>query len=119
MAKAIGKLIRFLGVALVVAAQPGDATGHPGKTIQYMLADGRACIFFTLNGVGEADPVAPSQPWFALPKSSSNFAELNAMLLSAKLAGRNVSIQTDGTVSCGYAAATMVQLDERSDWPAF
>lgn len=111
MAKTIGKLIRFMGIAVALGAQPSYATSHPGKTIQYMLADGRACIFFTLNGVSEADPVASSQPWFALPKSASNFAELNAMLLSAKLASRNVSIQTDGTTSCGFATATMVQLD--------
>jgi hypothetical protein len=107
----IGKLIRFAGIAAMLGSQPSYAASHSGKTIQFLQVDTRACAFFTLDGVSVADSSVSSQPWFALPKSSSNFAEMYAMLLSAKLAARPLSITTDGTSSCGYATVTFVTLD--------
>ncbi len=89
---------------------PCYAADH-NSTIQSFQIDSRSCVFFTMNGVGVADAAVSSSAWFALPKSSSNFAELYAMLLSAKLANRQIAVQTDGTASCGYATLVFVQMN--------
>jgi hypothetical protein len=100
------------GVAVLFAAQSASAANFANKAIIDLLMDvnSRPCLFFTLDGVTVADPVVPWNPWFAVPKSASNFAEINAMLLSAKLAGRPISVETDGTTSCGIATVSWVNL---------
>jgi hypothetical protein len=111
MSKTIVKLIGFVGISTVLGSQVSYAATHTSKTIHSLQVDTRACAFFTLDGVSVADSTVSSAVWFALPKSASNFAEMNAMLLSAKLSARPVSVSTDGTSSCGYATVTVIWLD--------
>ena len=72
------------------------------------MYDGADCIYFTLGGVSEADPVKPGDPWFAIPRSQYGAKDAYAMLLSAKLSGQVVNVATRGTLSCGYATAGSV-----------
>lgn len=109
-----GKAFTLLSLTVVVLL-PGSAvaSGFGNKAIVDFLMDvnSRPCVFFTLDGVAVADSVVPGSPWFAIPKSASNFAEVNAMLMSAKLAGRPISVVTDGTTSCGLATVSVVNLN--------
>ncbi len=72
--------------------------------------DSRPCVFFTLQGVTEAVAAVPGSPWFVLPKIHSQFKETFALLLSAKLTGKQVHIATTGVVhACGHAEVVSVQ----------
>lgn len=95
----------FWSVAVaLVASKSIYAHDHYDKTISLLAMDARPCTFFTLNGVAEADSTLPaSGPWFALPKTNANYRELNAMLLSAKLSCKAITVKTNGTLSCGHA----------------
>jgi hypothetical protein len=89
------------------------ATFHEGKQVNIVMSpDTRPCAFFSLQGVAVADPVVPSTPWFAIPKSDPGFAEKFAVLMSAKLAGKLVNVATDGTASpaCGHATVLYMQI---------
>lgn len=70
--------------------------------------DGADCIYFTLEGVAEADPAKPGDPWFAIPRTQYGAKDAYAMLLAAKLTGKTVFVSTRGTLSCGYAAVSQV-----------
>ena len=59
------------------------------------------CVFFTLNGVSEADPVVPGSPWFAMPRTQTGFNEVYAALLAAKISGTTVTISTTGSPAGG------------------
>lgn len=50
--------------------------------------------FFQLVGVAQADPVVPTNPWFALSTSSPMFQQISAMLLTAKATQGRVDIIT-------------------------
>lgn len=71
-------------------------------------AIGADCIYFTLIGVNEADPVMPGNPWFAMARTQYGAKDTYAMLLSAKLTGQLVSVVTTNTVVCGYAGVNLV-----------
>ena len=72
------------------------------------------CLWFTLSGVPQADPILPNNPWFAIPRTQNGFGELYAMLLSAKLSGSTVWVSTTGAAAggaCGgYAGVSWVVL---------
>jgi hypothetical protein len=68
------------------------------------------CFYFILDGVAEADPVVPGNPWFAIPRSQFGSKDAYAMLLGAKLSGQPVTVNTDGTLSCGRATAYAVTM---------
>jgi hypothetical protein len=70
--------------------------------------DGADCIYFTLEGVAQADPVDPGVPWFAFPRTQHGAKDAYAMLLAAKLTSKTVFVSTHGTLSCGYAAVSQV-----------
>jgi hypothetical protein len=72
--------------------------------------DGADCIYFTLEGVAEADPVKPGDPTFAIPRSQFGSKDAYAMLLSAKLTGQSVRVLTRGTLACSYAAVAQIMM---------
>ena len=101
-------------VVVAVACLPFVATAvsWTNKTVgriqaTYNLAN---CIYFTLDGVTEADPVMPGVPWFAIPRTQYGAQDGYAALLAAKMAGTEVQVNTNGTTACGYALATEVIL---------
>jgi hypothetical protein len=83
-----------------------------GKTVAMLSStyDGADCIYFTLEGVSEADPVKPGDPTFAFPRSQYGSKDAYAMLLAAKLTGQPVRVLTRGTLSCGYASVAQVMM---------
>lgn len=103
----------LFAVALAgVAAGPASATTY--RTNQYIavtLVDTRPCLFFYLQGAGEADPVVPGAPWFAVPTSNPNYQTMASTVLSAKLSHQPLQVQTDGSTSCGFATASVVGLN--------
>jgi hypothetical protein len=91
--------------------QSVNAALHQNKTINQIQADSRACAFFNLNGVPEADSVVPGQAWLAISTSAPNYQTMLSLIMSAKLAGKTVDLTTDGTTSCGYATAAMIAIN--------
>jgi hypothetical protein len=69
------------------------------------------CFYFTLQGVGVADPVVPSSPWFAMDRQTEAGRDAYATLLAAKLSGAKLRITTSGSVVCGYAGVVYVILE--------
>lgn len=78
---------------------------------------GLDCVFFTLAGVAEADSINPSSPWFAIPGTQTDYAQIYALLLSAKMAGSSVNVITTGSAAGGacspYAGVSVVTLQQR------
>ena len=97
--------------ALISASSIGSAVQyHTNKNVGQLSStyDGADCFYFTLAGVGEADPVKPGDPNFAIPRTQYGAKDAYAMLLSAKLTGRAVTVMTRGTISCGYASVAQI-----------
>jgi hypothetical protein len=72
------------------------------------------CVWFTLVGVAQADPILPNNPWFGLPRTQIGYSEMYAVLLAAKLGGSTLTVTTTGAVaggSCGgYAGIAWIVL---------
>jgi hypothetical protein len=70
------------------------------------------CIWFSLTGIAQADPIVPNSPWFALARTQTGFNEIYAMLLATKMSGATIAILTTGTnaggVCNGYAGVAQV-----------
>ncbi len=99
------------GLLLAAAHMPAVAVTHGFKQVSVVHSpDHRECAFFMLDGVAEPDPVAAGNVWFAVPKSHGGYKEIMAMLMLARVAGRQVHVTTTGSVSCGGAAVGAVQL---------
>lgn len=105
----------LIAIFLVATMSTGDeakAQSHrDGQLIGVTQTDARPCTFFMLQGVTEADPTTPGQPWFAIPASNPNYQVMVSVLLAAKTAHAPISVYTDGTISCGYATASMLGMD--------
>ena len=89
------------------------ATGHHGKRVGYLQPAEITtdCFYFTLEGVTQADPAKPNDPWFAVLRTQSGAKEMYATLLAAKLSGSTLTqVNASGTIVCGYPQATMVML---------
>ena len=108
--------MRFHFPAVILAltafiAGPAQAASHTNQQIGQVLIDGRPCLFFILKNVPQADPAVPGQLWFALPTTNANYQSFASILLSAKVSGQPVNVQTDGTIACGYATVSTVGLN--------
>lgn len=92
------KILRNLALLMTLMniAAPAFAVGQLDKQLQFVIADTRPCVFFTLQGVQQADPVNPNQPWFALPTSHPMFQQILAMLLTAKMSQAHIDVYTTG-----------------------
>lgn len=106
----------LVAAALLAGSAPATAeTTHATKrVIALHMDDYRPCAFFRLEGVGEADPVKPGAPWFAVPRTHPAFNEIFALLLTAKATNLPVTISTAGTsaTSCNdFATVKFVFID--------
>ena len=103
---AIGFSLSLVGTAAVAAVT------HTSKQVgQFLPPDGRACAFFQLQGVAEADPIRPGNNWFALPTSQNGYKEIMATLLTAKATDKTVTVRTKNQLACGNAEVQHVILD--------
>ena len=94
-----------IGLLLTYCLVPNTlAVSHTNKTIEILLSpDSRPCLFFKLVGVAEADPINPDNAWFAVPVEQVGTDTTISMLISASVAGKNVSVTTTGQLQCGLA----------------
>jgi len=113
--KRMTRHILFLGltIGIVIHSPVAMATGQTRDSTVHGLVppDSRPCAFFTLDGVAEADPVSPGNPWFALPQSAAGYKEAYSLLLAAALSGKTVRVFTTGaTISTcsGYVGVVNV-----------
>jgi hypothetical protein len=111
-------MITRLGFFLAVTAfaAGASATVHSNRLVGRIETPDmtRACIFFSLQGVTEADPIASGNPWFTVPANHPGFKEIYATLLAARATGSLISVYTTGTVAAtcsGHAIADLVILE--------
>jgi hypothetical protein len=104
-----GLLIAAAAVSPVASAS-GPYVGATITVIQTPTPTAN-CFYFMLAGVGEADPVAPGNAWFAVPSTQIGFAQLYAIVIAAKLAGNPVSVATAGGTCGTFAGVDHVTLD--------
>lgn len=105
-------------LVIVVGASPSAASS--GQIFTAVIGQVEApsynedCLWFTLVGVAQADPINPNNPYFALTRTQIGYNETYALLLSAKLSGSTVIVVTTGAVAgggCGgYAGIAGVTL---------
>lgn len=109
------KRIQVLAAALV----PAFADTHAFAQVNYVdkkiselhgFYDGADCAYFKLEGVAQADPVKPNEPFFAISRSQFGAKEAFATLLAAKVAGLAPVVQTRGNIVCGYAGVARIIL---------
>lgn len=72
--------------------------------------DTRACTFFRLVDLAEADPVVPGNPWFSLPQSHIGYKDALSLLIAGYTAGKPVTVETTGNAVCGHAEVIKVML---------
>jgi hypothetical protein len=80
---------------------------HAGKTVSVIQSPTPSgdCLYFSLVGVPQADPISPGNPWFALPHSHTGFKEAVAILMAAKLSQQTITVETTGTAAGGTCGA--------------
>lgn len=85
---------------------------HRKKVSQVQVHAVKGCIYFTLDGVDEADPVVPNQPWFTLGPDNPYQKEFFSLLMLAYAAKADVRIATSGKKEpgCGYAQVLSARL---------
>ena len=105
---------RVFPVLLAACFAPAIACSavHPNRTVSVVHSpDTRECIFFQLDGVAEADPIAPGNPWFAVPKTHNGYKEIVATLLMARATGAPLQqVTTSGALACGHSAVLNLSL---------
>ncbi|HZF94605.1 MAG TPA: hypothetical protein VEZ20_06985 [Allosphingosinicella sp.] len=94
-------------LALLAHAVPAAAAvTHERKTVlDFGIGSQTQCVYFRLQGVSVADPDVMNAAYFTLSTSQTNFAEMYAVLLTARALNAPVNVTTTGTAGpCGYAA---------------
>lgn len=105
--------IAFGTVVFLLFAQACLAADwHLKKVSQVQVHAGNGCLYFTLEGVTEADPVVSGQPWFTLEPENTHQKEFLSLLMLAYASKTNVKVATTGkkTSGCGYAQILYVRL---------
>jgi hypothetical protein len=88
----------------VFPLQAWSGVYHNNKSVSVVYSpDERECIFFTLDGVTQADAsVMQNNEWFAVPKTHAGYKEIAAMLLMARATGTPLQhVLTTGGTACG------------------
>jgi hypothetical protein len=96
----------FAIITTAIAFDAGAAT-YTGVAVTILQSPTptQDCIYFQLAGVSQADPVAPSNPWFAVPSTQNGASGIYAALLSARVAGAPISVTTSGNLAGGSCGA--------------
>lgn len=96
-----GAIAALMCSGLATANQQWTATV---QQLQPPLSD-QDCVYFTLTGVSQADPVVGGSP--CIPSTQTGFNEVYAALLGAKFSGATIMVSTTGNVAggdCGSCA---------------
>jgi hypothetical protein len=96
-------IVAFAAFAIVATNMATAMTQHAYKLITTIEPPQATtdCLYFQLAGVGEADPLTPNNPWFAMPRSHPGFREIYAMILMTKATGMEVVVRTTGSLAGG------------------
>lgn len=108
----------FFAATLLAATWTGIACANQQwtATVQQLQPplSNQDCVFFTLTGVSQADPISAGSPWFAVPSTQTGFNQVYATLLAAKVSGGTLLVSTSGALAggdCGnYAGVYYVVL---------
>jgi len=105
--------LMLLAIANLFAG-PAHAVTWTGEVRGLVPPDNRPCVFFSIAGVPQADPVQPGWPWIAVRQSQNGFKEIYALLLAARHSGTPVTVTTTGVAvpECdGYAGLLRISYD--------
>jgi hypothetical protein len=105
----------FTFVGNILADSAFAVQSHTAPLAQFQSPNyNEDCVWFTLAGVPQADPLVPNSPWFALSRSQIGYNEVYSILLAAKLSGSSLNVVTTGAPAggaCGgYAQIAWVVL---------
>lgn len=107
-------MIRFLKFQIfLVAMISPNAVGaeHYGKKVNNVQVNAsNGCIYFTLDGVTEADPVAPGEPWITVASENESKQEVLSLLMMAQASKSDVKVMTSGQIVCGYAGVHYIRV---------
>jgi hypothetical protein len=114
----IGKATFYSMLAAIAAstifAEPVmSEQGYTAQIAQFQPPNyNEDCVWFSLVGVAQADPILPNNPWFGLPRTQIGYSEMFAVLLAAKMSGSTLYVVTTGAAAgggCGgYAGIAFV-----------
>lgn len=98
------------GLAITSSVYATDWYEKKVNQVQINAANG--CLYFTLEGVAQADPVTPGQPWFTLEPSNASHSAMLSILMVAYASKVPVKVATTGikTPVCGYSQVQYVRL---------
>lgn len=97
--------------AVLFCIDIAESASHYSKTVAILQASEITsdCFYFRLEGVAEADPVKPNDPWFAVARTQNGAKEIYATLLAARVSNTGLyQVTTTGQLACGYAQASAV-----------
>jgi hypothetical protein len=120
MGRRVGPWLRVASIGLLMSAAGvapiAGAVTYNGATIAIIQSPTPSanCLYFQLTGVTQADPIAPSNAWFAIPATQNGFNQVVAMLISLRIASGTLQVTTTGALAggtCGnYAGVDHVSM---------
>jgi len=99
-------------IGAVATAPAAQAATYLGKAVTILQSPTptQNCLYFQLSGVAQADPVAPNNPWFAVPSTQNGYSQIYATLLAARVAGTTVGVVTSGNFAGGTCGAGFAEI---------
>lgn len=105
---------RFLNLSfllVLLGSSYVDAKEHYNKKVNNVQVNAsNGCIYFTLDGVSEADPVVADQPWITVAAENESKQAVLGLLMMAQASNSDVKVVTTGSKACGYAAVHYVRV---------
>jgi hypothetical protein len=105
------KWMAVVGAVISFGAQAGPLE-FPNRAVALFSSPTPTsdCLYFTLQGVPQADPGVPNQPWFAVPRTHQGFKEIAMIVAMAKASERSITVRTGTTFACGFISVDYVYL---------
>ncbi|GAA6166899.1 hypothetical protein NBRC116591_07090 [Sessilibacter corallicola] len=106
-------VLRTMLITLIILfANTAQALGsNLNKSVTIIHSpDHRPCTFFQLEGVTEASPAVPNEPWFSVNINHDGHEVIVSILLTALTSGKKVDVITTGDVDCGFTQVSSVRI---------
>lgn len=105
------EIVKFLFLLSCMISAKCLAVDHYHKKVENVQINAsNGCVYFTLDGVDEADPIVSGQPWFTVASDNGSKQEVFSLVMAAQLSKTNVKVSTTGNKVCGYAGVHYVRL---------
>ena len=96
---------------LVFSGTANAAVIHDQKSVSTVQASTNTdCIYFQLEGVSQADPVVPNEPWFTVSAANPAKDSILSLALAAYASGSTVRVSTSGNTACGLSEIKYIRL---------